>query len=36
VKSRGYEQGDLIEGVTIAGSSVMHAQIKEGAATLSF
>jgi predicted peroxiredoxin len=36
VKSRGYEQADLIDGVIIAGSSVMHAQIKEGAATLSF
>jgi predicted peroxiredoxin len=36
VKSRGYEQGDLIDGVIIAGSSVMHAQIKDGAATLSF
>lgn len=36
VKSRGYEQADLIEGVTIAGASAMHAQIKEGAATLSF
>ena len=36
VKSRGYEQADLLDGVIIAGSSVMHAQIKEGAATLSF
>jgi predicted peroxiredoxin len=36
VKSRGYEQGDLLDGVIIAGSSVMHAQIKDGATTLSF
>ena len=36
VKSRGYEQADLIDGVIIAGSSVMHAEIKAGAATLSF
>lgn len=36
VKSRGYEQADLIEGVIIAGASVMHAEIKAGAATLSF
>lgn len=36
VKARGYEQEDLLEGVTIAGASVMHDRIKEGAATLSF
>ena len=36
VKSRGYEQGDLIEGVVISGASVMHKLIAEGAATLSF
>lgn len=36
VKSRGYTQEDLIEGVVIAGSSVMHERIKAGAATLSF
>lgn len=36
VKSRGYEQADLLDGVVIAGASVMHAEIKEGAATLSF
>ena len=36
VKSRGYTQGDLIAGVEIAGASVMHSQILEGAATLSF
>jgi predicted peroxiredoxin len=36
VKARGYEQDDLIPGVEIAGSSVMHERIKAGAATLSF
>jgi predicted peroxiredoxin len=36
VKSRGYEQADLLDGVIIAGASVMHAEIKAGAATLSF
>ena len=36
VASRGYQQSDLIEGVVITGASVLHAQIKEGAATLSF
>lgn len=36
VKSRGYEQSDFIEGVVITGASAMHAQIKDGAATLSF
>ena len=36
VKSRGYEQADLLDGVVITGASVLHAQIKEGAATLSF
>jgi predicted peroxiredoxin len=36
VKARGYEQPDLIEGVTITGASVMHEEIKKGAATLSF
>lgn len=36
VKSRGYEQNDLIDGVIIVGASAMHAEIKEGAATLSF
>jgi predicted peroxiredoxin len=36
VKSRGYEQKDLIEGVVISGASPMHALIKNGAATLSF
>lgn len=36
VKSRAYTQDDLIEGTVIAGSSVMHALILEGAGTLSF
>jgi predicted peroxiredoxin len=36
VKARGYSQEDLIEGVTIAGASVMHERIQAGAATLSF
>ena len=36
VKSRGYEQADLLDGVIITGASVLHAQIKEGAAALSF
>jgi predicted peroxiredoxin len=36
VKSRGYTQENLLEGVVITGSSVMHELIKHGAATLSF
>ena len=36
VKGRGYEQGDLIDGVEIAGSSKIHELIKNGAGTLSF
>ena len=36
VKARGYEQSDLIEGVVITGASVLHEEIKKGAATLSF
>lgn len=36
VQARGYEQADLLDDVVITGASVMHAQIKEGAATLSF
>ncbi len=35
VKSRGYTDGDLIEGVVISGASPMHELIKAGAATLS-
>jgi predicted peroxiredoxin len=36
VKSRGYTQENLIEGVVITGASPMHELIKRGAATLSF
>lgn len=36
VKSRGYTQASLIDGVVITGASVMHAAIQRGAATLSF
>jgi predicted peroxiredoxin len=36
VKARGYTQEDFIEGVVIAGASVMHAKLLAGAASLSF
>jgi len=36
VKSRGYVQADLLEGIEIAGASTIHRLILEGAATLSF
>ena len=36
VKSRGYSDADLIDGVVISGASVLHERIKAGAATLSF
>jgi predicted peroxiredoxin len=36
VKSRGYEQSDFVEGVTIAGASVIHERFARGAASLSF
>jgi predicted peroxiredoxin len=36
VKARGYAQADLLDGIIIAGASVMHAEIAAGAATLSF
>jgi len=36
VETRGYQQADLIDGVTIAGASAMHQLIAAGAATLSF
>ncbi|MBY5696484.1 DsrE family protein [Rhizobium leguminosarum] len=36
VTSRGYTQEDLLDGIVIVGASAMHAEIKEGAATLSF
>ncbi len=35
-KVRGYEQDDLIDGVVISGSGVIHELIKEGAAALTF
>lgn len=36
VQSRGYRQDDLLDGVIVVGASAMHAEIKNGAATLSF
>jgi predicted peroxiredoxin len=36
VKSHGYTQEDLIDGVTITGAGPMHELIADGAATLSF
>lgn len=36
VKSRGYGEADLLDGVVISGASVVHELLKEGAATLSF
>ncbi|MBY3598835.1 DsrE family protein [Rhizobium bangladeshense] len=36
VTSRGYAQEDLLDGVVVVGASAMHAEIKQGAATLSF
>ena len=36
VKSRGYGEADLLEGVEITGASKMHELVKNGAATLSF
>lgn len=36
VKARGYEQADFVEGVTIAGASVIHERFLRGAASLSF
>lgn len=35
-RSRGYSKADLIDGVTIAGASVIHEKFKTGAASLSF
>ncbi len=35
-KVRGYEQHDLIEGVTLAGSVAMLDVVRQGAATLTF
>lgn len=36
VKARGYAQEDFIDGVTIAGASVVHERLKAGAASLCF
>lgn len=36
VRSRGYTQEDFIEGVQVAGASVVHEKLKAGAASLSF
>ena len=36
VKSRGYTEGDLLEGVEITGAAKMHELIKAGGATLCF
>jgi hypothetical protein len=36
VKSRGYEQADLADRLTIAGASAIFVQMKQGALTLSF
>jgi len=35
-KVRGYAEGDLIDGITIAGAPAMLEVVKQGAATLSF
>ena len=35
-KVRGYDEGDLVDGVTIAGAPAMLEVVKQGAATLSF
>jgi predicted peroxiredoxin len=35
-KVRGYAEGDLVEGVTVAGAPAMLEIVKQGAATLSF
>ena len=35
-KVRGYTENDLIDGVTIVGSSAIHEPIKEGASVLTF
>lgn len=36
VKARGYEQPDFVEGVQIAGASVILERLQRGAASLSF
>ena len=35
-KVRGYDESDLIDGVTIVGSAAIHEPVKEGAAVLTF
>jgi len=35
-KVRGYAEGDLVEGITLAGAPAMLEVVKQGAATLSF
>lgn len=35
-KVRGYSENDLLDGVTIVGSSAIHERILKGASTLSF
>jgi predicted peroxiredoxin len=35
-KVRGYDENELLDGVTIVGSAALHALIKDGAATLCF
>lgn len=35
-KVRGYNENDLLEGVTIVGSIAIHEPVKEGAAVLTF
>ena len=35
-KARGYEQGDLAEGIVMSGAGPMHEQIMQGAGTLTF
>lgn len=35
-KVRGYEEIDFVDGVQVVGSPALHAQIVDGAATLSF
>ena len=35
-KVRGYDENDLLEGVTIVGSSEIHEPVKQGAAVLTF
>ena len=35
-KARGYSEGDLVEGVVVTGSGVIHEQFKQGATALTF